>query len=66
MKKATIEIIETGKGSQVAIEVSFNGEQCDQNNPAHLCAIRIAEAIHRGEVHEQLSASGKPDIVTTH
>ena len=64
MKKAVIEITETGKGSQIAIEVSFNGEQCDQNNPAHLCAIRIAEAVH--EIHEEQSASRKHNIVTTH
>ena len=47
MTKATIEITSTGEGDKVNINVSFDGGM-DIEDPAHLTAMRIAEALYEG------------------
>lgn len=47
MKKAVIEIISTGEGDKISINVSFNGGM-DVEDPAHRTAMRIAEALYQG------------------
>ena len=65
MSKAVIEITSTGEDDKVNIEVSFNGEVLNKANPAHLVALRITEAIYRGRVHEEVSASDEIEVRTT-
>ena len=46
MTKATIEITSTGERKKISINVSFDGGM-DIEDPAHITAIRIAEALYQ-------------------
>lgn len=47
MTKATIEITSNGESNKVSINILFEGE-IDMENPAHITAMRVAEALYQG------------------
>ena len=47
MTKATIEITNAGESNKVSINILFEGK-IDMENPAHITAIRVAEALYQG------------------
>ncbi len=47
MTKATIEITSTGESNKVSINILFEGE-LNMENPAHITAMRVAEALYQG------------------